>query len=294
LVVSGEGVTFGPQSVRLDRVRCARYQLPSKMRRGSGPALLLLSSLAGPVSGQSRAELLERAERAELTAPDRALALAERALALDTLDYEANWRASVLAVAVGQDEPEGKRTARQDSLYRLAERYARRAVAIDSTDVNGLFALAMALGRAALTHGPRERIAMAGEVYQAATRARARAPGHDGVLHVLGLWHAEVMRVSGVNRFLARNLLGGKLLGRASWDSAVALLAEAVKRDPERIYHRLDLARVLVDRQRYQEARLQLDSLLAEPDRYRLDPRYRREATDLLGAVNRKLGHQPD
>ncbi|MEZ4589392.1 MAG: tetratricopeptide repeat protein [Gemmatimonadales bacterium] len=260
------------------------------MLRLAGTVLLLLLRFGSSADGQSRSELLEGAERARLTAPDSALALAERALALDTLDYEANWRAAVLAVELGQDPPEQKRTARQDSLYRLAERYARRAVTIDSNEVHGLFALSMALGRAALTRGPRQRIAMAGEVYRAASRARALAPDHDGVLHVLGLWHAEVMRTSGFNRFMARNILGGKLLGQASWDSAVALLSQAVERDPDRIYHRLDLARALADRKMYEEARHQLDTLLALPARYRLDPRYRREAAALLETVERRSG----
>ncbi|MEZ4585996.1 MAG: tetratricopeptide repeat protein [Gemmatimonadales bacterium] len=160
---------------------------------------------------------------------------------------------------------------------------------IDSNDVHGLFALSMALGRAALTRGPRQRIAMAGEVYRAASRARALAPDHDGVLHVLGLWHAEVMRTSGFNRFMARNILGGKLLGQASWDSAVALLSQAVERDPDRIYHRLDLARALADRKMYEEARHQLDTLLALPDRYH-GLRYRREAAALLETVERRSG----
>jgi hypothetical protein len=109
------------------------------------------------------------------------------------------------------------------------------------------------------------------------------------VHHILGLWHAEAMRTSGIGRFMARNILGAKILGQASWEQAVGHLERAVLLDPGRLYHRLDLARVYVDRKRYLDARAQLDTLELLPDRVPLDPRYRDEARALRRGIRDKV-----
>jgi Tfp pilus assembly protein PilF len=56
------------------------------------------------------------------------------------------------------------------------------------------------------------------------------------------------MRLSGLSRMIAKNFLGGKVFGEASWDNAQRYLEEAVSLDPTRITHRLDLAAVYADR----------------------------------------------
>lgn len=241
--------------------------------------------LAGPLAGQTADELVAEGRALAAGRPEAALPLFERALALDSLHYEANWRAAVAAVELGQQTPDSVRSPTRDSLYQQAARWARRAVAVDSVDVHGNFALAMALGRAALTRSRRERLDFAIEIHAAATRALAAAPDHDGAHHVMGLWNAEVMRTSGFNRFMARNLLGAKVLGQASWARAIEHLERAVALDRTRIYHRLDLARVYAARKRYLDARAQLLTIPDLPDRVPLDPRYREEAAALLASI---------
>lgn len=248
-------------------------------------ALGLLAALSRPVRAQSLDQLVAWGRAVAETAPDAALRYFEEALRADSLHYEANWRAAVAAVELGQETPDSVPSPSRDSLYARAERLARRAVAIDSVAVDGNFALAMALGRAALTRSRRERLAYALDIHAAAARALTAQPRHDGAHHVMGLWHAEVMRVSGFNRFMARNLLGASLLGQASWARAIEHLERAVALDPTRIYHRLDLARVYVNRRRYRDARAQLLAIHDLPDRVRLDSRYREEARALLAAI---------
>jgi tetratricopeptide (TPR) repeat protein len=245
-------------------------------------ALLVAGSPAAGAA-QTVAELIATGS-AEERDPDLALAAFERALALDSTSYEANWRAATALVDLG--EAAGEKPAR-DSLYARAQRYARRAVAADSTRPEGLFALAVALGRTALTRGTRERIRLGDEVHRLVLRVLELAPDHDGAHHVLGLWNAEVMRISGVGRFLARTLLGGKTLSEASWEAAVTHLERAVALDSTRIAHRLDLARVYLDRKRLEDARRQLDAIERLPDRHAGDPRYRVEAERLRPRLRR-------
>ncbi len=223
--------------------------------------------------------------------PREALALFEQALTRDSLNFEANWRAAVALVNIGQETPDSVPSPARDASYAEAERLARRAVRVDSLQAEGHFALAMALGRVALTRSKKDRVKFAVEVRAEATRTLALDPRHDGAHHVLGLWNAEVMRISGFARFMARNLLGGKVLGQASWAGAIDHLESAVRLDPDRIFHRLDLARVFAERKRYADARRELDAIAGLPDRFRLDPRYRAEAAGLARAIAGRPGN---
>ena len=248
-----------------------------------GPLALLLAALAVPTPARAQGlfELVAHGRAISRRYPDQAYRYFERALAIDSLDYEANWRGAVAAVEWGKETPDSVKSAERDSLYAGAVRMARRAVRVDSTQADGWFALSMALGRAALTKGQRQRLEYAVEIHDAAVRALTIAPDHDGAHHVLGLWNAEVMRISGFNRFMAKNILGAKVLGKAKWDSALVHLERAVALDPSRLYHRLDLARVYVDRKRYDDARAQLRAIDSLPNQFPDDPRYRVEAVEL-------------
>jgi len=256
-------------------------------------SVLAATVVAGTaLSAQASDSLVIRGRQLARDHPAAGLRLFEQALEHDSLDYEANWRAAVALADLGQETPDEASSPARDSLYSRAERYARRAVAADTTGPDGYFALAMALGRVALTKGTRERLRFAEAIRNAALRSVALNPAHDGAHHVLGLWNAEVMRLSGLSRFIARSLLGGRILSLASWEEAITQLSEAVRLDSTRIYHRLDLARVLIDRKRYREARRELELVAVLPDQGPQDRRYRREAALLLIRIEGKTDKQ--
>jgi hypothetical protein len=58
-------------------------------------------------------------------------------------------------------------------------------------------------------------------------------------------------------------------------------MERAVALDPGRLYHRLQLAGIYVDRKRYADARAELDTLAGLPDREIMDSVYRRQAAEL-------------
>ena len=215
------------------------------------------------------------------------------ALALDSADYEANWRAALVLLDQGEQIPDSIKSRGRDSLYAEAERHARRAVAADSTGADGHFALAAAIGRASLTMGKKDRIRRAGAIRDEAEHAIELNPRHDGAYHILGRWNAEIMRLSGFSRFFARSFLGASVFKQASWDGAISNMEKAVELDPRRVYHRLELAEIYVDRKRYVEARAQLDSLAALPNREILDSVYKREAASLSTRIARKGQSRP-
>src|SRR6476660_952105 len=217
-----------------------------------------------------------------------ALAHYEAALALDSTDYEANWRASIVLLDQGEQIPDSVRSPNRDSLYARAERLARRAVAADSLGADGHFSVAAAVGRASLSMGKKARIRRARIIRDEALRAIALNPRHDGPYHILGRWNAEIIRLSGFSRFFAKSLLGAGGFGEASWEGAISNMERAVALDPGRLYHRLELAQIYVDRKRYDDARTQLAQLAALPDREIMDSVYRRQGRELAKKIANK------
>jgi tetratricopeptide (TPR) repeat protein len=213
------------------------------------------------------------------------LAHFEAALDLDSLSYEANWRAAIVLIDLGEQIPNSVKSPERDSLYARAERLARRAVAADSMGAQGHFALAAAVGRASLTMGKKERIRRAAIVRDEALRTIALDPRHDGAYHILGRWNAEIMRLSGFSRFFAKSFLGAGIFKQASWGEAIANLERAVELDPGRLYHRLELAEVYTDRKRFADARRELAQVAARPRREIMDSVYQREAAALEAKI---------
>jgi tetratricopeptide (TPR) repeat protein len=176
--------------------------------------------------------------------PAEALPHYEAAIAADSVNADALAKAARTMADLGELEGDAakKRTWFQDS-----ERLARRAVAADSTSAEAFFHLARALGRNAQTMGVRDKVKYAIQIREHALTALRFQPEHAGALHVLGVWNAEIMRLSGFERFFARRFLGGGVFGKASWKDAVAYLERAVAVDPERLSHHLDLAEIYAE-----------------------------------------------
>jgi hypothetical protein len=105
---------------------------------------------------------------------------------------------------------------------------------------------------------------------------------HPGALHVLGSWNAEIMRVNGLERAFARHFLGAGVFGQASWNEAQRLMEEAVRVDPDRLVHHLDLGAIYADRGNKLKAREQFDLIIRAPLREFNDPLYKKKAADRL------------
>jgi hypothetical protein len=217
--------------------------------------------------------------------PAAALVRFEAILARDSLDLPANWKAAIALSDLSLPLTSKADRARRDSLLALGERRARRAVRVAPGDANALFALGLVLGNTALTRGTKEKVRMATEIHSLALRAIAADSNHSGALHLLGRWNYEVMSLSGFERFIAKNILGGGVFGQASWEEARSDLSRATTIDPQRIYHHLDLARVLVARHETAAARSELRIIAGLPDRVAADSAYRRQAVELLARI---------
>ena len=265
------------------RHRAQRAVLGSALGLAIGVAMLALPGLPlspRPLASQSVSELLSVGDRESAARrPAAALSNYERAVQAEPRSYVALWKAAREAVDLGEFETNiPTRTA----LYVRATDYARRAVAANANDAEGHFQLSRAVGRTALAANPRDRVKYAVEVRETALKALQYQPRHPGALHVLGVWNAEVMRLNGILRSVAKAFLGGQVLGSATWAEASRYLELAVAVEPNRLVHHLDLARIFRDAGRPNEARAAYQAALRAPLQDANDDHYRQSADDEL------------
>lgn len=256
-------------------------------RRAIRLAIVLLLGL--PTAGAAQGALALGVRAMEVYDFQTARRHLEEAVREEPGSYEANWRLAHVLLDLGKQAPEGRADPVRDSLYQLAESYARRATAAKPGEADGHFVLAAAIGRTSLTMGKKERIEHAAEIRAEALRAVELDPRHDGAYHVLGRWHAEIERLSPLQRFFARNFMGAAIFNEASWDEAERLLRVAVELRPQWIYHRLELAEILMDRGKWADARGQLDILAQLPPVEPMDPTYKREGLTFAAKVAQQL-----
>lgn len=244
--------------------------------------LCCVAAGAPPLRAQSAADHVAMGLAAsEAHDPATALKHFQAAIAEDSSSYAANWHGALTLLDLGDLSTDSAKGGTRDSLYVLAERYASRAVRADSLGPDGHFALAAATGKVALTMGQNARLRSAGIVRQEALRAIELNPRHDGAYHIMGRWNAEIMHISGIGRFFARNLLGARIFKEASWKNAISNMEKATQLDPGRIYHHLELAEIYRDRKRWSDADAQLRAVDSLPARELMDSVYKREGAEL-------------
>ncbi len=244
--------------------------------------LLGLTLSVTTASAQAHSEHISSGDRAYAAlAAEPALAHFEKAIEAYPRGYEALWKASRSAVDIGSylsDASRGK------ALFAKAEQYARRAIAADPSGAEGYFSLSRALGKTALTQSARGRVRFATEIRAQALKCLEIAPQHAGCLHVMGMWNAEVMRLSSVTRMVARNILGGRVFGSASWKEAVRYMEASVASEPDRLVHRVDLAAIYADIGDKPRARNEFETALRLPVSDVNDRTYQAQARGWLAA----------
>ena len=247
--------------------------------------VLLLAGHARSASAQPVVEAMSAGDRESAARrPVQALSQFERVLQQDPKNYAALWKASRELVDLGEYETN---VAARTALYARATEFARRAITVTPNDAEGHFHLSRALGRTAQALGPRDRVKYGIDVRSEAMRALELSPRHPGALHVMGVWNAEIMRLNGFSRLVAKTFLGGKIFDTASWSEAVRFMEQSVAVEPNRLVHRLDLARVYRDTGRKADARTAYAAAIASPLADANDERYRADAQAELSKLGK-------
>lgn len=244
------------------------------------PFVAGLFLIAGVAGAQSPAEHIALGDSIYARfKPDEALPHYLAAIGTDSSNAEALWKAARSQIDLAEAERD---EARRTGLSKSGEALARRSIRVNPQSADAHFTLARALGRRALSLGVRDRVKYATDVRAEALEALRLDPNHPGALHVMGVWNAEVMRLNGVSRFLAKNVLGGRVFGEASWGRAVSYMERAVAVDPDRIVHHLDLGKIYADVGDKAKAEAQLDLAIRGRRIDFNDPAFQREAQAAL------------
>lgn len=256
-------------------------------------AVLMVCFASNPLTAQDASIAAEIAAGDSLESalqPEAAATRYRAAIALDSTNYEALWKAARAVVNVAKQIPSRDETRKEqrDSLYAEARALAEAAVRVNPRGAEGHSTLAQALGRLARTRGGKERVRFAKIIYDEAMQAIALDSTNDPAYHVMGAWNAEIKRLSGMTRFFAKTMFGAGFMDRANWDDAQRYLERAIELNPPNIYHHLELARVYEDVKKYSAAREQLTLIHDLPISDVLDERYKREAQELLDEIRDK------
>src|SRR5213082_126317 len=251
---------------------------------------LVLVWVAGPalLAGQARPTLAEHIALGDSAyaalAPQQALGHYRAALALDSLNYQALWKSGRELVDIAKQITGNDDSSKhlRDSLYTEARALGEAAVRVNPNGADGHFTIGQALGRLSRTKGGKERVRFAKIIYDEGMKAIELDSTHDGAYHLIGAWHAEVKRLSWIQRKAAALLFGGGFLAKGNWHDAQAYLEKAVALDPRKIFHRLELGEVYIDLGQYSKARAELRAVSTLPVTDVLDPEYKKEAAQLL------------
>ena len=200
------------------------------------------------------------------------------ALKVDSLNYEANWKAARAYTDVGENTEDDDERA---DLYLLGSKYARKAVQIDSTGSKGHLFLSIALGRVALDAGAKERIRLSKEIKKEVDLAIKYDPNDDLAYHVLGRWNRKLSNLSWIEKGFADIFLGG-VPEDASDENAVAAFKKAIELNPQHINHHLELGITYEMMDMDEDARKEFQTCLDLPISDSDDAKYKEEAQERL------------
>jgi tetratricopeptide (TPR) repeat protein len=222
-------------------------------------AALVLLSLAIAAAQVSAGDRLVDEGRFE-----EAIAAYTRAIDADDTDAVSYQRRARARVYRADAMPEDRDDAREE-LYDLAIADAERAVDLAPDDPESHFELARALGRAAQYRGILASLNLAARVDEALNLVLERDPDHASAWHAWALYNHEVPWIAGGR--------GGRV--EPAFERAIEI-------EPDVITHRLEYARILLERDEIERAREQLEVAVdLRPETY-LDRQDLEAARELL------------
>ena len=174
--------------------------------------------------------------------------------------YEKTLDLGVQAVHLARADPE-KDTRK--CLYRMAEALSRHLLFENPNDPQPRHLYSVAMGLRARDEGVRTRVRLAQHSFEQAQLILGVVPGHAGAQHIMGRLYAHAMRLNGLKRFIAIQILGGEAMSHASWEEAESLLAAAARLQPEVADHHYQLGVLYLDTDRAELALAAFERVLS-------------------------------
>lgn len=165
----------------------------------------------------------------------------------------------------------------------IALDYSRRAAALAPGDSEAQLSVGITYGKMMPLLGTKEQVAASPRIKESADNAIKFDPRNDTAWHVLGRWHRVLADVGTVKRALAGAIYGK--LPTSTNEAAVACFENAIKLNPNRLMHYIELGRVYAQMSRPADARRFLTKGLAMPDAEHDDPETKLRGREALAKL---------
>lgn len=250
--------------------------------------IALFSTLAVPASPSNLIWAEPAGKRAPFAAADQAF-MAMKYEKADSL-YEiigksgpenANlfWKLSRLNISMAESFSP-RETTRRMPYYTKAVNYARKAVAIDSTNAAAHTWLAASLAVKADRIGTKEKLSRAKEIKLELDKALALNPNDDVAWSILGSYYRQVSNIGWMSRLIGNTFVGK--MPEGSPEAAEKAFKKAISLNPRAIRHYHELALLYIDLHRDQEALQTLLIAIRKPALMKSDLRRLDEIRDLI------------
>jgi len=130
---------------------------------------------------------------------------------------------------------------------------AQKAVEIDKSTCQAHVCLAVAYGRAQMfSNENREKVELGKLLKESLDNALKIDPNDDMALHVMGRYEWSMANLNGITKMYVKMMYGALAPGSA--ENAEKLFKRCIELNPNRLIHKVELAKMLFDLKRYDEA----------------------------------------
>ncbi len=197
------------------------------------------------------------------------------------------WKTARLNVSIAEAISPND-AARRMPYYTKAVDYARKAVAIDSTNSAAHTWLAASLAVKSDRIGTKEKLARAKEIKRELDKALALNPHDDVAWSILGSYYHQISKIGWMKRIIGNTFVGKMPEGNPQ--AAEHAFKKAISLNPRAIRHYHELALLYIDERREQEALHILEVALKKPILMKSDARRLEDIRVLI----RKLSETDD
>lgn len=168
-------------------------------------------------------------------------------------------------------------------LGELGKAYAEKALALAPNESEAHLSVAISHAKMTPILGNSEKLEASRKVKSAVDKSLELNPGNDLAWHILGSWHQRLAELGTVKRAIARLVYGE--LPAASNEEAVKCFQEAIKLNPNRLIHHIELGITFARIGKKEEAKKCIEKGLGMPDAGKDDPEIKQRGREALSAL---------
>ncbi|MDZ4287591.1 MAG: hypothetical protein U0984_06520 [Prosthecobacter sp.] len=169
-------------------------------------------------------------------------------------------------------------------LGNLALDYGRRAVALAPKNSDAQLSTAISYGKMVTLLSSKEQMEASKQIKASADKAIRLNPRNDLAWHIVGRWNRNLAEISPLKRALAS--LVYEKLPDATLEEAAVCFEAAVRINPNRCIHHIELGRTYAQMGRKEDARRHLEKGLAMPSTEKDDPDAKKTGREVLAKLN--------